>query len=388
MLDKKKNILLITDVMQPGGVDTYVEQLIEYGHKNGWNITLLLDKKSKTSLPRMVKNKCRVMFKSIYHKGHSEKKIRKDFSSFIQKLTKTFIAHVICGIPWSCILVREILLDYKFCVINTEQYIYDNMSFTDSQIERIKNIYAKTYKIIYVEESNQSYMQSIFGESMNGNFCTINNSIDTKNIFSNTITLKERINRLEARTLNKSKIKFLLLGRFSYQKGFDIFIDAVSVLAQNEKDKAVFDIYGNGPELINIVNMIENKNLSNCIKIHGWTREVRSLFLDYDVFIFPSRTEGLSFTMLEALGSNIPLIVSNIPSNITLTKNGYYAETFDISNPKSLTTILSEWINRPLEKVINVPSSYDWMMKNFNSSKNIRRTIDLWDKAYEIKKQN
>lgn len=388
MLEEKKNILLISDVMQPGGVDTYIEQLIEYGNKNSWNIILLLDKKSKTSLPRMVKDKCKIVFKNIYHKNHSEIKIQKEFSAFIKNLKKTSIAHVICGIPWSCILVREILLDYKFCVINTEQYIYDNMSFTDNQIERIKNIYSKTHKIIYVEESNLLYMSSIFGEFMNNNFCIINNSIDIKKISSNTLTLKDRIDRLEMKTQKKDKIKFLLLGRLTYQKGFDIFVDAVLNLTQNEKSKAEFDIFGDGPEYINIMNMIENKSLSNCIKIHDWTDEVSSIFLNYDVFVFPSRTEGLSFTMMEALASNMPSIVSNIPSNIVLTKNGHYAETFDMSDPKSLTYLLADWINRPLEKITNVLSSRDWMIQNFNSSKNIKKTIDLWDRAYASQKQN
>jgi glycosyltransferase involved in cell wall biosynthesis len=378
----RKSILLITDVMYPGGVDTYITQLIDYGIKHNWNITLLLDKNSKTFLPQMVKDKCKIVFKDIYHKTNSEIIINKNFSTFLKELDNIGLAHIICGTPWSCIVIREILIDFKFRIINTEQYVYNNMSFTNDQIERIKNIYDKTYKIIFVEESNLSYMRNIFGEYMNGNFCVINNSVDVKSISSNAITLQDRINKLKRKFQTKDKIKFLLVGRLAYQKGFDILIKAVYALTEDIKSRAKFDIYGSGTEYLNLTKMIKNRSLSNYIEIHDWVKNVSALFSNYDIFVFPSRTEGLSFTLLEALSSNMPCIVSNIPSNIVLSKNGYYTEIFDISDVHSLTSVLSDWINYPLDKIANIPNSHDWMMQNFNSKKTIKKTLDLWDNAY------
>jgi glycosyltransferase involved in cell wall biosynthesis len=371
--------------MCPGGVDTYINQLVDYGIKDEWEITLILDENSNTLLPKTIQNKCRIVFAKLYHKNYSETVINKSITECLKNLKNTNIAHVICGIPWSCILVREILLSFKFSIINTEQYVYDSMSFTDIQIKRIRDIYSRTHKIIFVEKSNLSYMQNTFKDSMNNNFCVINNSVDVNVIALNSITLKKRINTIKKKHHNKQTIYFLLVGRLAYQKGFDILIEAVSLLSIEERNMAKFDIYGNGAEYENLSNMINDKSLSNCIRIHNWIENPRSLFNNYDVFVFPSRTEGLSFTLLEAFANNIPSIVSNIPSNIALSKNGHHADIFNLTDVNSLSKVLSNWIKNSIEKIVKVHNTRDWITQNFNSNNNIKKTLNLWNEIYANK---
>ena len=46
----KRTILIITDTMQPGGVDSYVLGLMTSAQNSGWKVELLIDKETNSSL--------------------------------------------------------------------------------------------------------------------------------------------------------------------------------------------------------------------------------------------------------------------------------------------------------------------------------------------------
>jgi glycosyltransferase involved in cell wall biosynthesis len=109
--------------------------------------------------------------------------------------------------------------------------------------------------------------------------------------------------------------------KFGVQKNFDILIDAVALLKQGKVDVCLHLTLN--PELPECKNVLEQINIAGIKEIvvnHGEMTEeqVRNLYNNIDIFLFPSLCESFGFPLLEAMSQGIPLLVSDIASNIEI----------------------------------------------------------------------
>jgi len=84
------------------------------------------------------------------------------------------------------------------------------------------------------------------------------------------------------------------------------------------------------------------KKLSN-LKVIGYVENVGDYMKVFDVFLFPSRHEGLGSILLDALAFGLPIIASNvggIPEIIQHDNNGYLVEVDAIDDYMSWLLIL------------------------------------------------
>jgi glycosyltransferase involved in cell wall biosynthesis len=97
--------------------------------------------------------------------------------------------------------------------------------------------------------------------------------------------------------------KVLFLGKLSKQKGADIFVEAAGL---NPDSQFRFIVVGDGP-LFNILK----KNSADNVFFEGGTNQPEKYLLDRKtVFALPSRGEGLSNSLLEAMAYGLPSIIS------------------------------------------------------------------------------
>jgi glycosyltransferase involved in cell wall biosynthesis len=131
------------------------------------------------------------------------------------------------------------------------------------------------------------------------------------------------------------------LGRLHIHKGFDILLRALAEVDTN----AVLWLAGDGPEKDNLQQLANELGIAEQVRFLGWQGDVNALMQAADLFICPSRHEGLGSIIIEAWFNQCPMVAtaSQGPSElITDQKNGLVTPIDDVS-------ALAEAINTLLE---------------------------------------
>ncbi|MEM6339385.1 MAG: glycosyltransferase family 4 protein, partial [Pseudomonadota bacterium] len=121
------------------------------------------------------------------------------------------------------------------------------------------------------------------------------------------------------------------IGRFVKKKGFDIFINTLSILKDEGIEFKVI-IAGDGEEKTKLEELTTNLKLKELISFPGWIKDKKKFFSSIDIFCLPSIHEPFGIVLLEALLYNKPIVSfkSEGPSEIgTDNQNMLFAKLGD-----------------------------------------------------------
>jgi len=102
------------------------------------------------------------------------------------------------------------------------------------------------------------------------------------------------------------------LGRITFQKGPEYFILAASKILQ-KMDNVRFVMAGSGDMMYKMVRMAARLGIANKFNFTGFLKgdDVYKMLRLSDIYIMPSISEPFGISPLEALQSNVPVIISN-----------------------------------------------------------------------------
>lgn len=148
----------------------------------------------------------------------------------------------------------------------------------------------------------------------------------------NPISTDEIITRIDL----KDKIILINVARHEFQKAQDVLLEALSKLPELS-DKYILLLVGRkGESTLNITNKIKEFNLEDNVKIMGFRDDVVKLLSISDIFVFPSRFEGLPGALIEAEAAGLPIICSDIPNNLEVVEENNNALIFPVDNSNLL----------------------------------------------------
>lgn len=145
---------------------------------------------------------------------------------------------------------------------------------------------------------------------------------------------------------NERSPVILSVGRLVYQKGIDLGIQALAGLKHLDWQ---WHIVGDGPEMEALQALVNHHGLSDRVTFDGWQsrEQLIQCYKQSNLFLFPSRHEGMPNAVLEAMASGLPVIASRIAGNEELVvqeKTGFLVESENIN---SLQVALRELLENP-----------------------------------------
>ena len=174
---------------------------------------------------------------------------------------------------------------------------------------------------------------------------------------------------------SSNKLKLIAVGRLVPLKGFDILIKAVAeVVNQGLYDLLVLITggeQGKGEERLRLQALIQDLDVENYVKLIGLRHDIIGLMRASDIFVMPSRYEGLSLAMIEAMACGLPIIASNGPGLKNYIRNQQNGLLFPIEDHKALAKCILR-LSEDEDLRINLSrAAKESFKKNYDMRKNI-----------------
>lgn len=140
--------------------------------------------------------------------------------------------------------------------------------------------------------------------------------------------------------------RLLSVGRIVHQKGLDLAMRALGDLKDLDWE---WHIAGDGPQMPILHSLAKQLGIADRVFFLGWqSREgLLKCYKQANLFLFPSRHEGMPNAMLEAMASGLPVIASCIAGNEELVVDGETGYLVPSEDVESLQAALKKLLMDP-----------------------------------------
>ncbi len=330
----KKRILIVNNIVQGGGVEKLMYDLVWYWHEK-YDITIMtnyyedafeqmypkdvkyLDAYCKTENPKGIVGRLCNKVRTIAHKRWLQKQMEKS----------NFDIGIAIKEGWKMLEVSRLNIPEKYCWVHTD---YNNYYYTQGIYETAENereCMKKFKKIVCVSEMIQKGIIDVIGDP--GNLCVKYNPIDIK-----LIEEKAKEELVDVEPVATAGIpRFVTVGRLNYQKGYDLLLEACAML---EKDGLEFEVWivGGpepwGEEHYKLYRAHKRLGLKN-VKFLGARSNPYKYMKAADWFLSSSIFEGFSLVSQEAAVLDVPLLLTDCSGVRELLGDSEFGIVMDIS---------------------------------------------------------
>lgn len=129
------------------------------------------------------------------------------------------------------------------------------------------------------------------------------------------------------------------IGQLIPRKGLDILFRALSAIPSIPWQ---LFLIGDGPQARELEQLSENLHISGNIHFMGFRTDRLAFLRGFDVFILPSRLEGIPRCLMEAMAAGIPVITSNIPGCNDLVTDKETGLLFEVDSVAELASAIKK----------------------------------------------
>ena len=136
------------------------------------------------------------------------------------------------------------------------------------------------------------------------------------------------------------------VGRLEEQKGHDYLLAAVSEL-RRQVDGLTVLLVGEGRQEEALRQQARDLGVADVVHFLGTRRDLPLIYRALDVYVQPSRWEGLSLAMLQAMGAALPVVVSRVGGALEVVQDRVNGRLVPVGDPQALATAVLELYRQP-----------------------------------------
>lgn len=112
-------------------------------------------------------------------------------------------------------------------------------------------------------------------------------------------------------------------------------------------DRLRLVIVGDGSLRAEIERLLAEAHVQDQVWLAGSRDEVPELLRSLDLFVLPSRAEGISNTILEAMACGLPVVATEVGGNAELVAEGETGQWVPANDPVALAAAIRSYVNDP-----------------------------------------
>jgi sugar transferase (PEP-CTERM/EpsH1 system associated) len=109
-------------------------------------------------------------------------------------------------------------------------------------------------------------------------------------------------------------------------------------------------LVGDGVMRATLEAQVEQLGIADITFFAGATARVRDWLRVMDVFVLPSLNEGISNTMLEAMSTGLPTLVTPVGGNVELLDEGRTGLSFPAGDVRALSELMADYVKDPAQR--------------------------------------
>jgi glycosyltransferase involved in cell wall biosynthesis len=148
-------------------------------------------------------------------------------------------------------------------------------------------------------------------------------------------------------------------GRLTHQKGFDVLFRAFALARASRPMRLI--VLGKGPEQSQLQALAEQLGIEADIELSGHATNPLPYLRRAALFVLPSRWEGLSNALLEAMASGTPVVATRCTGSTEVLDRGRYGSLVGVGDVDELARSIADELGRerPRDELIRRASEYD-----------------------------
>ncbi|MDB5350590.1 MAG: glycosyltransferase [Planctomycetota bacterium] len=167
------------------------------------------------------------------------------------------------------------------------------------------------------------------------------------------------------------------VGRLAPEKGLNVLVDAWP-LVLGDRPAARLTLIGEGPERVHLQAQIASLGIGDAVLLAGPHPDPAALLCDSRLFVLPSREEGMSIALLEAMALGMPIVATDIPGNRGLMTDGVHGRLVPPGDAEALARAILAQENAPETAWAMARAARGRVQDEFSIAAVARRHLDLF----------
>jgi glycosyltransferase involved in cell wall biosynthesis len=168
-----------------------------------------------------------------------------------------------------------------------------------------------------------------------------------------------------------------VVGRLFPDKGHIFFLEAFKRLRQTHPGLKAL-IVGDGPEREALGRWIAAHHLDDAVFMSGFVADMPAVYGAIDCLVMPSLTEGLPYTLLEAMHYGVPVIATAVGDIPCLIRPGQTGELIPPGNTAAIVRALDDRIRHPASARQLAATGQALVRDEFSAAAMARRVENLY----------
>lgn len=142
---------------------------------------------------------------------------------------------------------------------------------------------------------------------------------------------------------NGKPFRIVAIGRLAREKGFDVLIEAMRAVPQPWR----LEIYGEGPERPALEALSREAGLAEHVAFKGFSSSPFGALRSADLFVLPSRYEGLGNVVIEAMACQCQIVATDCPVGPSeILQEGRFGQLVPVEDALSLADAIRAAMDR------------------------------------------